>query len=482
ARLRQRLANEHASSGLFAQARCLVEETITLAWRQHDAEAALELVELQRSLALAAALREAQLPEVGQDVALAAAGAAPLSAEADTVADGVSAQALQDHLERRLRNRRLLPLAHADILSPLDLPALRAAFQQAFPAGWTLLSYLPCGAQVLIVLMDHEGLSLVATPLDERLRWLLERATSPQYHWLTYMADAMTPGPARWAVLDELGARLLPAQALARLQPGHRLLIIAGGPLNGLPWAALRAGGRWLVEQATPQLLPGLLIWQKLLGHRPQGSAALLIGVSAFGARAPELQGVRATLELVEQRWPGRVARLEDGQARVGALRDLAARGELRSYALLHVATHGQLVATSGLLAHLKLADDDLRYDEIARLNLAGPLVVLAACEGAAGEVLPGEEILSLSRAFLAAGARDVIASEWQLYDKAAPLFLALLYDGLAAGLDAPSALAGAQRAWLRRPAEASELGRLAGAPLIWASMSALGAGTAPEE
>lgn len=106
----------------------------------------------------------------------------------------------------------------------------------------------------------------------------------------------------------------------------------------------------------------------------------------------------------------------------------------MRRYGLIHVATHGQLVTTSGLFAHLKLADDDLRYDDIVHIGLAGALVVLAACEGAAAEVLPGEEVLSLSRAFLAAGARGD-----------------------------------------------QESGQLFLAPLVWAGMVTVGAGFAPQ-
>jgi CHAT domain-containing protein len=89
--------------------------------------------------------------------------------------------------------------------------------------------------------------------------------------------------------------------------------------------------------------------------------------------------------------------------------------------------------------------------------------------------------VLSLSRAFLAAGARDVIASTWQLYDAAAPQFLDLLYTHLAAGADAPTALATTQRAWLVRTTGDHELDALFSAPLAWAGMSALGAGVAAE-
>ncbi|NTV65375.1 MAG: CHAT domain-containing protein, partial [Oscillochloris sp.] len=147
-----------------------------------------------------------------------------------------------------------------------------------------------------------------------------------------------------------------------------------------------------------------------------------------------------------------------------------------RRYGLVHIATHGQLVAGAGLLAHLKLFDDDLLVDEVADLRLDGALVVLATCDGAIGETLPGEDLLSLNRSLLAAGAHDVIASLWQLYDLMVIPLLDSLYAALAAGMSAPEALAQTQRACIaagRRDASACQT-----SPLVWASLCVVGAGS----
>lgn len=475
AHMRQRLTNEHASSGLFGQARELVDAAIRLAWQAEDPAAVLSLAELQRSLTLAGNLRQEQV----QTLVQAMPDSRPPTA---TTADGERGileqprrQELQGYLEQRLRRRRPLPVAADEALPELNLPRLRLELQQAFPAGWTVLAYIPCADQLLTVIVDPAGLDVVATPLDRPLQQLFERATAPRYLRLTHLAEGVTE-PA-WPTLTALGERLLPHRIRPQLRPEHRLLIVASGALHGLPWGALRLHGRWLVEQATVHLLPGLLIWQSLLARQPGGSEALLLGVSEFNGRATPLAGVPLTLEHVAARWPGPVERLEERAASVAELLGRAERGKLRRYGLLHFATHGQQMAASGLFAHLKLADADLHYDDVLRLNLEGALVVLAACEGAAAEVLPGEEVLSLSRAFLSAGARDVIASTWPLYDKTAPALLDLLYRELAAGRAAPEALALAQRAWLARHGDADEQATLFAAPLVWAGLNALGAG-----
>ncbi|MEI7769078.1 MAG: CHAT domain-containing protein, partial [Chloroflexales bacterium] len=85
---------------------------------------------------------------------------------------------------------------------------------------------------------------------------------------------------------------------------------------------------------------------------------------------------------------------------------------------------------------------------------------------------------VSLSRALLAAGARDVIASQWQLYDLLVLPLLDPLYATLAAGADAPTALAEAQRACIAARQQGDEKLPLA-SPLVWVSLCALGAGVA---
>ena len=128
------------------------------------------------------------------------------------------------------------------------------------------------------------------------------------------------------------------------------------------------------------------------------------------------------------------------------ALLDRSAAGELARYALLHFATHARMLPSSGLAAHLRLSDDELLLPEVLGLRLGGGLVVLSTCEGAAVDALPGEEVLSLSWAFLAAGACGVLASLWRIDDRAAARVMVAFYEELRAHRDASLALAYAQR------------------------------------
>ncbi|MEI7646242.1 MAG: CHAT domain-containing protein [Chloroflexales bacterium] len=478
AQLRQTVAEMHASSALFREAAQLFADAIRLAAARDSPMTILHLAEQQRALALQ---QQIQREPVIIPAALRADYEARRARLRSLAAKGDGGPALDsavaDYIEILLHGRHYgLTLIEAHDQA-FDLEALRSALAMHYGKRWTALIYVSCGDDLLALSLDADRLDLTRIPLDRSLRRMLDRACLPKYRAYTYQDIPFQTGrhAAPWADLATLGERLIPPGVRDRLHPTHRLLIVPGGPLHSLPWAALRVDDRWLVERTIIQLLPSLQIWPELARRTPAGSDALLIAVSQFGERAAALPSAIPSLDLVQRHWPGGVTRMEERTVTRESLRVAAEESKLAGYGLVHLATHGQLVTGHGMLAHLKLADDDLLVDEVADLRLGGALVVLVACEGAAGETMPGEELLSLNRALLAAGAHDVIASLWQLYDLLVLPLLDPLYAALAAGLDAPSALAQAQRACIS--AEICDGDLPLSSPMIWASLCALGAG-----
>src|SRR5581483_457792 len=114
-------------------------------------------------------------------------------------------------------------------------------------------------------------------------------------------------------------------------------------------------------------------------------------------------------------------------------------REPLKQYRRLHFATHSLIdektPARSAVVLMAGDAEDGLLdVSEISRLDLDCDLVVVSACQTGRGQLLSGEGIVGLSRAFLQAGARTVVVSLWNVSDGATGQLMKDFYANLSAG------------------------------------------------
>lgn len=463
AELRDHLASEEISSRLYQQAAHLHSDALRLAVKCGDEVAVLEIGEGQRALVLRRTLTShlAELPTAYQAEherlrnVLSRLVAGNLREQAESAAELDAALAAYGELLLHARHSVANPERATPVSAhSFDLRMTRAALRAAYGDDWIALVYSICDDTLLISMIMPDAVALEQIPFDASLQRLIKRVSRAEYRYYIYrdMPHMLGQTDQPWAGLHALADQLLPARVRARLHADLRLLIVPAGPLHALPWAALRLEHGWLVEQAVIQLAPSLAVWQAL-ANRPgtRAGGALLVGCSAFGERAPALPAVVKELAAVAAHWPGHTTQLLDQEATRAALLKRSASGELCSYQLLHCATHAQLQPTRGLAAHLKLWDGDVLQSEVASLRLGAGLVTLSACESAAADPLPGEEVLSLSWACLAAGARGVLASLWPINDEASSQFMGRFYAALSAERDAALALAQTQRALLAR-------------------------------
>jgi CHAT domain-containing protein len=147
----------------------------------------------------------------------------------------------------------------------------------------------------------------------------------------------------------------------------------------------------------------------------------------------------------------------EDVQVRIGASATEAMfRREAPGRRILHLATYGVLNKQNPLFSFVELmpggADDGrLEVHEVFGLQLAADLVVLSACQtglgsGALADVPPGDDWVSLTRAFLHAGASRVVATLWPVDDWATAALMERFYRAMTRGAAPAKALAEAQR------------------------------------
>ena len=145
------------------------------------------------------------------------------------------------------------------------------------------------------------------------------------------------------------------------------------------------------------------------------------------------------------------------GMKKVGfeANRKIVVENRLANFQIVHFATHGlldnRLPELSGMV--FSLFDERghhqngfLQLYEIYNLKLSADLVVLSACQTALGKDMKGEGVVGLTRGFMHAGARRVLATLWNVNDQASAELMSRFYrEMLVNGLKPSAALRAAQ-------------------------------------
>ncbi len=105
------------------------------------------------------------------------------------------------------------------------------------------------------------------------------------------------------------------------------------------------------------------------------------------------------------------------------------------TYKILHFATHCIIDDIKPARSHIVFSvgnasaeDEILQMREIFNLELNSDLVILSACQTGLGQLIQGEGIVGLSRAFFHAGASSAIISLWAVHDQATSQFMERYY------------------------------------------------------
>lgn len=112
-------------------------------------------------------------------------------------------------------------------------------------------------------------------------------------------------------------------------------------------------------------------------------------------------------------------------------------RADLTPFRVLHFATHTLVDEHTAARTALVLAPGNgesglVGPDQLARLHLNADLVVLSSCRSGGGTVVNGEGIQGLVAPLFQAGARSVVATQWEIGDRGAVRLIESLYRHLA--------------------------------------------------
>ncbi len=212
---------------------------------------------------------------------------------------------------------------------------------------------------------------------------------------------------------------------------GDKLTISPNGVLHYLPFDALMDGDEYLLDRFSLRLIPsaGALAYLKT-GRAASVGTLLALGNPDLGDAIYDLPN--AQIEAVSV-----AALFQSSRALVRAAASKSAVRELAGgFAMLHFATHGKFNSDSPLASGLYLAggieaDSVLTAAELYTLRIDADLVTLSACETGLGKVANGDDVIGLTRGFLYAGARSIVASLWEVDDAATEQLMLSFYRNL---------------------------------------------------
>jgi tetratricopeptide (TPR) repeat protein len=357
--------------------------------------------------------------------------------------------------------------------APLEAgPATTGRLRALLHDDERLIDFFPDGQEVTAFILKRDGLSVRTLRRDEAGEALAAR-------WPGRPGSGDAAVTAAWRrAMARIGSELFEPLA-ADLAGATHLIIVPGGALQGVPFAAVEVRGLRIVDRFRLSVLPAA---EALLSRerRAAGAGSLVMGDPASG-------GSRLPAAAREARAIGALsggAKVLTGDAATEAAFRALAPGADR----IHVAAHGRIDRIAPTRTHLALAADGngdgrLEAGEVAAMNLAASLVVLSGCGtgvdgGLARGDAPADERAGLPRAFLQAGAGTVVADLWEMDDAAAAAIMPRLYSGRSVS-DPAAALADLQRDLAAGRIHAED-GAVLDHPYYWAGLLAWGAGFAP--
>jgi CHAT domain-containing protein/Tfp pilus assembly protein PilF len=242
-----------------------------------------------------------------------------------------------------------------------------------------------------------------------------------------------------------------------------KIIIVPDDALYFLPFETLltqKKGSDWLIKSYNIAYVPSLSSLRELIDRRseskqtpkkdflafgdPSFGANEIDPLSASGKNMPPNDNSSANPQFYRLKYSGleteKIAALFKPGRREVFERDQASeevlkKQDLADFKIIHFATHAIIDDKKPARSAIVLALDQdpgedglLQMREVFNLKLNAELVTLSACQTGLGQLIRGEGIEGLSRAFFYAGASSVLLSVWAINDQASYQLLERFY------------------------------------------------------
>ncbi len=232
--------------------------------------------------------------------------------------------------------------------------------------------------------------------------------------------------------------------------PNQKVCIIPHQELHNVPFAALYNGeGHYLISKYYIHYAFSASLFNNNLSTSADDSFLGIALKQSNVGNFNELKNTEREVKLIERFFSRSTLIIEDN------LNESVVKKTMPDANIIHFATHGVYDKENPLGSYLLLNSDNqndgkLTVSEIYSCNINSKLTTLSACQTAIGDISKGDEIVSLNRAFIYAGASNVISTLWEISDASTPELLNDFYKYFNQNYSSDEALCLAQRSYIR--------------------------------
>jgi CHAT domain-containing protein/tetratricopeptide (TPR) repeat protein len=339
--------------------------------------------------------------------------------------------------------------------------------------GETLLEYFVGQKELYVFALRRGDLRVASVARTAELDSALQRTQRHLYDYRPGQGD----DEASLATLY----RYLIAPVADAVADARKLIIVPDGPLHYLPFDLLSADGQranHLIHTHTLHYGYSASLLQQAIDERRGYPTEAVLAMAPFAGG--EAGGIRSQ----------GFGRLRDSQAEVESVGgsiytegNATKRRFLRvagSYNVLHLATHATVndedPSQSFIAFYPQQRDSVANYrlytHELYNMRLDSvKLVILSACEAGNGQLVRGEGVMSLARAFAYAGCPNTVTTLWKADDRSSARLTARLHHYLKQGWEKDEALRQAKLDYLNNP----EVHPAQKTPYYWANFVFIG-------
>ena len=319
-------------------------------------------------------------------------------------------------------------------------------FQNTLSQQETVIKYIVTDRQVYALLIQNSGIRLFSLASKDMIN-----------SWTEEFRTSLTK-------LDE--SYRVPAENLYKLLIGpfvHELTsiiqILPDDQLHALPFEALMdEKGEFLVQRFSFSYQQS---FRQMAYQSPKNEKNASNFLVAF---APDYQGtgfqaIQNNLEEVES-----LSQALGGKVYSGSKATKRTFVEsFTDYQVHHLAMHAEQQPGNFEESALIFAQGEkLLLRELYQMNFPSELVVLSACNTGMGQLMPGEGLMSLSKALSLAGVKSTVYSLWEVPDRETSDLMVNFYEEIKRGKSKDEALSLAKRKFL-------ETNPLKKHPIFWA-------------